>query len=162
MPRKPIKPKNSSFFNEAVIDTENRMDLLLEETVFYGNLRANGHTNDKYVMCKEFASKETANKATQSPKKRKPIKGISDKHALRLKAYRIARDKYFIEHSICEARISTNCCSVPVDLHHKKSRGKHLCDVSTFMSVCRPCHTWIHEHPTEALELGFIIKRLDI
>lgn len=89
------------------------------------------------------------------------IKLVSEHQKAKLKTYRKVRDEYFKEHPSCEARISTNCYSVPVDLHHKKSRGKHLCDVSTFMSVCRPCHIWIHEHPAEALELGFIIKRLD-
>jgi hypothetical protein len=38
--------------------------------------------------------------------------------------------------------------------------GNLLTDTSHFLAVCRQCHSWIEEHPTEAKELGFSKSRL--
>lgn len=51
------------------------------------------------------------------------------------------------------------------DPHHRRVRGmggskapdRH--DPSNLVWVCRPCHDWIHAHPKEAGESGFIIPR---
>lgn len=51
------------------------------------------------------------------------------------------------------------CCGkTATDIHHKNGRnGDRLNDVKFFMSVCRTCHTYIHEHPKESREMGFLI-----
>jgi len=84
------------------------------------------------------------------------IKKTSDKQLERLKEYRIVRDKFLDENKFCMI-----CGKIATDLHHKKSRGKHLCDVSTFMAVCRGCHDRIHNNHAESVRQGYIISKLE-
>ena len=60
---------------------------------------------------------------------------------------------------MCEASLP-GCTKASTDVHHKKGRGDNHLVVSTWMSVCRQCHTWIEEHPKESIELGHSIKRI--
>jgi 5-methylcytosine-specific restriction endonuclease McrA len=94
-----------------------------------------------------------AKNTNTTPKKRAPIKPISDKRAKELAEYRIVRDKYKEENPQCEK------CGDPMsDIHHKNGRnGKRVSDSEYFMSVCRPCHTWIHENPEDARAMGWLI-----
>ena len=85
------------------------------------------------------------------------IKSVSEGRLLALKEYRVVRDKYLKENSVCEFE---GCNSTDVELHHKKPRAYHLCDVSVFMSVCRRHHTWIHDHDAESREMGLLISGL--
>lgn len=85
------------------------------------------------------------------------IKSISDKRLLALKEYRVVRDKYLKDNPICEFQ---GCNSTDVDLHHKKPRAYHLCDVSVFMSVCRFHHNFIHDNDAKSRELGYLISGL--
>lgn len=76
------------------------------------------------------------------------IKPISDKLAKKHREYRPLRDKY----------MKFKGCNKPSnDLHHKARRGKNLCNVETFMAVCRTCHNWIEDNPTKSRELGYLI-----
>ena len=113
-------------------------------------------TTDKYCSfeCADANKKPSAKKVYPAKKKQKRIKQISDSMAKKLVVYREVRDKYMKEHETCEFE---NCYSDANDLHHKASRGKHLSDVTTFMAVCRQHHNWIHEHPAESRELGYLI-----
>ncbi len=44
------------------------------------------------------------------------------------------------------------------DVHHKDGReGKLLLDKSKWLAVCRPGHTWIHDHSNEARKRGWLI-----
>ncbi len=51
------------------------------------------------------------------------------------------------------------------DPHHRRVRGmggskapdRH--DPSNLVWVCRPCHDWVHAHPKESAETGFMIPR---
>lgn len=86
--------------------------------------------------------------------KPKPIAKQSDKRKDRETIYQEKRDKYMDNHPICE------CCesNFSEDLHHKAGRiGDLLTDESKFMACCRECHTWIHEHPKESREKGYLI-----
>jgi hypothetical protein len=86
-----------------------------------------------------------------------PIKNVSDKKLIELKEYRIVRDRYLKENPVCEFE---GCGSREVELHHKKPRAYHLCDISVFMSVCRRHHTWIHDHDAESREMGLLMSGL--
>ena len=90
-------------------------------------------------------------------KSSKPIKNLSDKKLIELKEYRIVRDRYLKENPVCEFE---GCSSREVELHHKKPRAYHLCDISVFMSVCRRHHTWIHDNDKEAREIGLLMSGL--
>jgi len=85
------------------------------------------------------------------------IKSVSDKRLLALKDYRIVRDKYMSEHTMCEVE---GCNSREVELHHKKPRAYHLCDVSVFMSVCRACHQKIESSDSWARSKGYKLNHL--
>jgi hypothetical protein len=74
-------------------------------------------------------------------------------------AYSKLRRKFMEENPMCEAAL--HCCNGgATDVHHKKGRGQYYLAVSTWLSVCRPCHNYIEEHPEEAIELGFSEKRI--
>ena len=81
-------------------------------------------------------------KKKSTPKKRKLI-------------YRKVRDEYKLKNPICEF---PGCRSKNIDLHHKAKRGKNLSDPKYFMSVCRKHHEWIHYHPKESREMGYLIS----
>lgn len=41
-----------------------------------------------------------------------------------------------------------------MDFHHPNGRiGDNLFN---FVTVCRPCHNWIHQNPKKAKELGYL------
>jgi hypothetical protein len=37
--------------------------------------------------------------------------------------------------------------------------GYRLLDQSGFKALCRPCHQWVTEHPTEAFDVGLSVHR---
>lgn len=46
------------------------------------------------------------------------------------------------------------------DIHHKLGRGGLLLfDVRHWIAVCRYCHSWIGDHPSEAIKLGLLEKQ---
>ena len=87
------------------------------------------------------------------------MKKVSKKLAQEQRKYSKLRKTWLAEHPMCQAKIN-KCTLKSTDVHHKKGRGKYLLDVSTWLSVCRPCHNYIEEHPEEAIELGFSEKRI--
>ena len=116
----------------------------------------------KSCWLKIKASNEVSNdkpynlsKTTKSSAKR--IKSVSDKMLGKLKEYRMLRDAYMSGNPICEV---IGCGRVADDLHHKRSRAYHLCDVSIFMAVCRLCHNKIHESDAWARQNGYILNHL--
>lgn len=90
----------------------------------------------------------------------KPIPKISDKQKKLNAAYSALRKVYLEQHPYCMAQWE-GCTHNSTDLHHKKSRGKHLLDSTTFMSLCRNCHDKIHNQHARALSAGFIESKLE-
>lgn len=89
-----------------------------------------------------------------SIRRSKPIRKVSVKRARQLRVYTALRAEYLTKHPICE------CCGdkMASDIHHKNSRnGEHLNDVSQFLAVDRDCHQWIHSHPYEARQKGWLV-----
>jgi hypothetical protein len=113
--------------------------------------------NDKGSRyCKNcwYRSKEKSSK----PLQRKPINKKSKKMAILDSAYTKLRKRFMEDNPMCQAALP-GCNHNSTDVHHKKGRGTNYLTVSTWMSVCRQCHTYIEEHPAEAIELGFSLKR---
>ena len=57
----------------------------------------------------------------------------------------------------CEARVDSVCIGRGSDHHHIGPRSTHphlRTDPTNLLLVCRPCHDWIGDHPTDAAELG--------
>lgn len=102
---------------------------------------------------------KTPNKATAVIKKKKSISPISNSRKEALKHYRRLRDKYFLEHPVCEF---PECNSKDITLHHMRGRiGAFLTDKRYFKSLCMKHHRFIEENPSEAIKLGLSQKRLD-
>ena len=91
-------------------------------------------------------------------KKTKPIKKISSKMSAQLTVYTKVREVFMNKHPMCEAKLH-GCLIHSTDVHHKKGRGKHLNDPTTWLSVCRSCHDWIETNPAEAIQLGYSQKK---
>lgn len=110
---------------------------------------------NRYCKSCWYKSKEK----DSTPLKRKPINPKSKKMQILDDAYSKLRKKFLEQKPMCEAALP-GCAGSSTDVHHKKGRGKYHLTVSTWLSVCRPCHMYIEEHPTEAQELGFSEKRI--
>lgn len=80
------------------------------------------------------------------------MRQVSLKRQQQNKEYKIIRDKFMQENPRCE-----RCGAPATENHHKNGRnGLRLLDVNYFMAVCRNCHRWIHEHPKESREKGWL------
>ena len=91
------------------------------------------------------------------------ISHFSPKHLEELKNYRIIRDEYMKTHLKCECGgIIPGCTKVSEDLHHAKGRGKYLSDINYFRALSRHCHTWVHNNPLKAIEIGLLFKTGDL
>jgi hypothetical protein len=89
------------------------------------------------------------------PTKQKPLAARSSKKEKLDMAYSILKRHWMKEHPFCQATLPG--CSIEAhDIHHKNGRvGSLYLDARDFMSVCRSCHTKIHDNPKLAKELGF-------
>jgi hypothetical protein len=86
---------------------------------------------------------------------RKPINQKSKKMKIANQAYTILRKKFMENKPLCEAALK--CCNgSSSDVHHKAGRGDNHLKIDTWLSVCRTCHTYIHENPKESRELGLL------
>lgn len=95
-------------------------------------------------------------KAATAPKRpRKRIPRVSKRNRKNFDAYAREATAFKKANSSCEI-----CSGKTEDVHHRKGRGPYLRDQSTWMAVCRRCHDWIHEHPAEAKEKGWLESRL--
>lgn len=86
------------------------------------------------------------------------IKKVSDKMKPELALYAKLSRKYKQENPHCMAKLE--CCTGQTsDVHHKAKRGKNLNNVETWMAVCRPCHSAIHNSMSsqEARDKGLIL-----
>jgi hypothetical protein len=87
------------------------------------------------------------------------IKKVSAKLSKINFEYSQIRKVYLAEHPVCHAKIH-KCSLHATDVHHKKRRGKYHLDTTTWLPVCRNCHTWIETNAADAIELGFSDKRI--
>jgi hypothetical protein len=89
----------------------------------------------------------------KTPRKRTPLRRTSRKQAAALLEYRRLKAKFLREHPLCEF---SNCFDLSNSLHHMQGRGPNLNRVETFMACCHFHHEWIHRHPNQARELGYL------
>lgn len=106
------------------------------------------HGKEKY--CKECWYK------IEKPKKPKPV---STKQRSALDEYTQKRTLFMVANPSCQAKL-VGCTGQSTDVHHKAGRGENLLKMTTWLAVCRSCHTWITENSNEAIELGLSISRL--
>ncbi len=108
------------------------------------------HGKEKY--CKE---------CWYSIEKPKSISPVSKKKRVEMDEYGKKRTAFLALHSQCQAKLS-DCTGKSTDVHHKKGRiGDDYLNMSTWLAVCRNCHTWIETHPEDAKTLGLSESRLN-
>lgn len=73
------------------------------------------------------------------------------------KRYESLKRKWHAEHPLCGFR---GCiANAEIHPHHIRGRlGALLCDTRFWLPVCRKHHNWIHEHPNDAREMGFLAQ----
>lgn len=88
--------------------------------------------------------------------KRTPLRKVSSARAIANRVYGDKRRVFMLANPMCQVR-TAHCSIHATDVHHRLGReGKNFLDVSTFLATCRECHTWIHQHPNQARELGLL------
>ena len=76
------------------------------------------------------------------------------------KSYSLIRKAFLIKHTKCQAGLP-GCSISSTEVHHKKGRiGSLLIDTNFFLAVCRNCHDYIENNPSEAKDLGLSESRL--
>lgn len=83
----------------------------------------------------------------------KPLNKKSDKRTQQEEKYKIIRQVYLLNHPLC-----ARCGDPSTEVHHTNGRNDdRLNDKEFFMSSCRSCHEWIHDHPKQARKEGWLI-----
>ena len=89
-----------------------------------------------------------------SIEKPKSISPVSAKRRVEMDEYSKKRVAFLTLHTNCQAKL-VGCMGKASDVHHKAGRvGDNYLKISTWLAVCRTCHTWIENNPEEAKELG--------
>lgn len=124
-----------------------------------------------YCYLQEFSSKEKpkpefvvadlSGTMTPKPVTKTRIANRSKKRAKQEREYAEQRSFFLLKWGYCQAKLP-GCRGEATDIHHPEGRmGDALLDQNNWLPVCRPCHTWIEEHPKEAKELGLSRSRLE-
>jgi hypothetical protein len=93
--------------------------------------------------------------------KPKSISPVSAKRRVEMDEYSKKRTAFLIVKPQCEAKL-VDCTIKSTDVHHKTGRvGDNYLKISSWLAVCRNCHSWIENNPIEAKELGYSESRLD-
>lgn len=83
------------------------------------------------------------------------INKINSKTKDRNFKYARIRDQYMKDHPLCEFPF---CNQPSVECHHKAGRvGENM--YKHFMAVCHTHHEYIHQHPKESYENGWMLKQ---
>jgi NADH pyrophosphatase NudC (nudix superfamily) len=123
-----------------------------KETVIWKN-----HGGFKYCKYCWSCQKAIDSNSVQKPTDYK-IPQVSSKRKKKDLEYSKLRKRFLTDFSLCQ--IAVKGCSVnATDVHHKFSgsdRDTYYLVQSTWLAVCRACHSWIHENPEKARILGHL------
>lgn len=90
--------------------------------------------------------------ATKRP--RATLKRVSAKRAKENREYTERRRLFLLDHPWCEV----NPLEPATDVHHRDGReGSLLNREELWMAVSRRSHDWIHQHPNEARNRGWLV-----
>ena len=74
------------------------------------------------------------------------------------RSYKDLRNMYLSVNPDCE-----RCGAKAEQVHHIAGRGKgRHCNLKLFMSICRPCHIWIHRNEEQARDEGILLKGMSL
>lgn len=89
-------------------------------------------------------------------KPRKQVRLVSKKRRKQMVVYLRERDIFLKSWPICQVCENRKA----VDIHHRRPRSlfpKLACEPSNFLSICRLCHSKIHDSPAWAKEHGWLV-----
>lgn len=112
---------------------------------------------------KKAIDKRTIQAQKQKAKSKEPRKlpsKVSEKRKELNEEYFKLVEQFKKDNPECKAKVNEYCTKLTDDPHHSKGRGIYLLDVSTWVPVCRSCHSYIEAHPKEAKEKGWSESRL--
>jgi len=113
------------------------------------------------VIWKSHGKEKYCKECWYKIEKPKSISSISKSRKVDMDEYSKKRLAFLALQNGCQAKLSS-CTSKSTDIHHKKGRiGENYLNISTWIAVCRNCHTWIENNPIEAKLLGYSEQRLD-
>lgn len=98
-------------------------------------------------------------------KPRKPLAPFSAKRLSEHERREQVRKEVLERDRVCRLslHVRTGICGGPLDVHEPKTRarGGNYLDPDECVLLCRKHHDWVHDHPTEATELGLLIASWD-
>lgn len=97
----------------------------------------------------------------KNQQKRKPINKVSAKREELNKKYFKLVEQFKKDNPECKAKVNEYCTKKTEDPHHRRGRGAYLLEVSTWLPVCRSCHSFIESNPNIAKEKGWSSSRLE-
>ena len=107
-------------------------------------------------LCKNCWSCHKSGDTEQKPTNTSPR--VSAKRAKKDAEYSKLRQRYLTDNQLCVIKVA-GCTNGATDIHHKFSgsnRDTYYLVQSTWLAVCRACHSWIHENPEKARILGYL------
>lgn len=100
--------------------------------------------------------RKTPMKRTSHIKRGGRLRSQSKKRRREGRDYSERRAKFLDAHLLCQVRTPV-CFGIAQDVHHVSGRlGSNYLDETTWLAVCRHCHDWIHQHPSEARARGWL------
>jgi len=108
---------------------------------------------------KSKSCQNDTNNGKPTNNRQKPIRPRSSKREKEDVLYSILRKQFLKNHPFCQMNLK-DCTNTATEVHHKKGRGKYYLDDTTFMAGCHNCHSWVTDHPAEAIKLGLSELRL--
>lgn len=125
------------------------------------------HCNTQQVIWKNHEGKRycgrcwSALSVSTSPKptvRQKKLPSRSPKRKLDDVTYLKQRKVFLSSHPTCQANLPGMCSREATDIHHTfwgADRSKYFLDITTWKSVCRNCHGYIHDKLSseEAIQL---------
>jgi hypothetical protein len=108
-------------------------------------------------LCQQCWSCHKSGEDIQKPTS-SDIPRVSAKRAKKDTEYAKLRTRYLNENNLCRIMVS-GCSQMATDVHHTRSgsdRNTYYLVQSTWLAVCRTCHSWIHLNPEKARILGYL------
>ena len=108
-------------------------------------------------LCKQCWSCHKSGENIQKPTSSE-IPRVSAKRAKKDAEYSKLRQRYLTENPLCMIKVK-GCTHFSTDVHHTfngANRDAFYLVQSTWMSVCRNCHQYVHLNSKEAREMGWL------
>jgi hypothetical protein len=111
----------------------------------------------RVALCQQCWSCHKSGKDIQKPTS-SDIPRVSAKRAKKDTEYAKLRHRYLTDNNLCRVKVG-GCGHMATDVHHTyagANRDAFYLVQSTWISVCRNCHDWIHANPAEARIMNWL------